>query len=41
MDQIVELPTNKSDYDCIVVYLDRFTKVMHCQPTHTNVKART
>ena len=39
MDQIVELPTTKSGYDSIVVYVDRFTKMMHCQPTHTNVKA--
>ena len=34
MDQVVELPTTKSGYDSIVVYVDRFTKMMHCQPTH-------
>ena len=39
MDQIVELPTTKSGYDSIVVYVDRFAEMMHCQPTHTNVKA--
>ena len=39
MDQIVELPTTERGFDYIVVYVDRLTKMMHCQPTHTNVKA--
>ena len=39
MDQIVELPTTELGFDSIVVYVDRFTKMMHCQPTHTNMKA--
>ena len=39
MDQIVELPTTERGFESIVVYVDRLTKMMHCQPTHTNVKA--
>ena len=39
MDQVVELPTTKRGFDSIVVCVDRLTKMMHCQPTHTNVKA--
>ena len=39
MDQIVEVATTKSGYDSIIVYVDRFTRMIHCQPTHTNVKA--
>ena len=39
MDQIVELPKTNDGFDSIVVYVDRLTKMMHCQPTHTNVTA--
>ncbi len=39
MDQIVELPKTEYGFDSIVVYVDRLTKMMHCQPTHTNVTA--
>ena len=39
MDQIVELPKTTHGFDSIVVYVDRLTKMMHCQLTRTNVSA--
>jgi len=39
MDFIVQLPTTKSGYDAIVVFVDRLTKRAVFCPTHTTVTA--
>src|SRR4051812_2400160 len=39
MDFIVQLPPTEEGYDAIVIFVDRFTKTIKAEPTHTNATA--
>jgi predicted aspartyl protease len=39
MDLITQLPRSKSGYDCIITFVDRFTKQIHCVPCNTTITA--
>ena len=39
VDLITQLPRSKNGYDCIVVFVDRLTKMVHYVPCQTNVSA--
>jgi hypothetical protein len=39
MDLITQLPKSRKGNDCIVVFVDRFSKLMHCTATQTTVTA--
>ncbi len=40
MDFITDLPHTKSGYNCILVFVDRLTKMVHLAPTTTTVDAQ-
>ena len=39
MDFITQLPPTKMGHDAILVFVDRFTKMVHFAPTNTDVSA--
>jgi Reverse transcriptase (RNA-dependent DNA polymerase)/RNase H-like domain found in reverse transcriptase/Integrase zinc binding domain/Chromo (CHRromatin Organisation MOdifier) domain/Retroviral aspartyl protease len=39
MDLITQLPMTQSGYDCIVVFVDKLTKMVHYAPTTTTIDA--